>query len=459
MRPRPLVRTARRLEITGIDAEGRGVALEGARRIVVPATLPGEQVEVTGAPAGDDPATLAGVLVASPHRVVPPCRHAAECGGCGWQHIAYPEQLRLERAALQKALDAALGRRSLRVASTLPTPAGAGAADAAPWGFRCKVHFAFDTDRSGRVVMGHLRPASRRVFDAVECPVHAPRGNDVAFAVKRAVERARVACGPPPGGVVRHLVVRVARASAEAVATLVATVNAPPLKRVSREVLQSAAAPDGWHLNLHPRPSALLFGADTRHLAGRDRVRERVGDTSFLVSPTSFFQTNVAAAEILAACVLDAVPEAAGRVLDLYAGLGFFALPLATRGHDVVAVEDNASAVADGELSARLNRVPAERCRFVRAAAERAVARLAGRGERFAAVVLDPPRAGASAEVLRTIADDLRPPRIVYVSCFADALARDLARLTSAGYRLTSVTPIDMFPHTAHVETVAILDR
>jgi 23S rRNA (uracil1939-C5)-methyltransferase len=451
---------ARRLAVTGLDAEGRGTATLNGRSLIVGGVLPGEDVEALVPASGEGACTLVGVLESSPCRVAPRCRHAAECGGCTWQHVAYPEQLRLERAALQRTLDAALGRRSVAVEPVLPTPAASGTDGEAPWGFRHKVHFALDRDGTGRVVMGHMRAGTRHVFDAQECPVHAARGNEVAFAVKRAVQRAGVACGAPPSGVVRHVVSRVAKASGEVVTTLVASTNAPPLKRVSRHLMESPEAPDGWHLNLHPRPSPLLFGPETRRLAGRDRVRDQVAGVSFLVSPTSFFQTNVAAAELLACVVLDAVPGDGRRVLDLYAGLGFFALPLAMRGHDVTAVEDNESSVSDGELSARFNRVPAARCRFLRAPAEQATDRLARRGERVDSVVLDPPRAGAGRGVTDAIAAGLRPERIVYVSCFPDALGRDLARLTSGtAYRLTRVVPIDMFPHTAHVETVAVLER
>lgn len=424
----------------------------------MPAVVRGERVEIQLV-EGPSRARLVRVLQPATARITPRCRHVAECGGCTWQHIGYPEQLRLKRDRLQDVVDAAAGPGRVRVGPVL----GLQAADASgPWGYRHKVHFAFDTGRDGRLRMGHLRAGSRDVFDAKECPVHAPRGNEVAVAVKAALQHARLPAGEPPLGIVRHLVSRVGRSSGEVVSTLVATDNVPALRAVSRTVL-ATARPDGWHLNLHPKAGALLFGAHTRHLAGRERVREDLAGVTFLVSPTAFFQTNVEAAAMLAAQVLEAVPASGARVLDLYAGLGFFALPLARRGHAVVAVEENPLAVADGEASAQFNRIGPSQCRFVRARAEEALDRCARRGETFDTVVLDPPRDGTTGEVVDLLRADLSPARIVYVSCDPDALGRDLVRFLRPGagteYRVSSVTPIDMFPHTPHVEALVSFDR
>jgi 23S rRNA (uracil1939-C5)-methyltransferase len=201
------------------------------------------------------------------------------------------------------------------------------------------------------------------------------------------------------------------------------------------------------------------------------RMREEVAGVSFVISPTAFFQTNVHAAETLVGLVLAAVPERA-RILDLYAGAGLFALPLARAGHEVVAVEENRAAVADGEASRRFNRIPDERCRFVARRVEQAVtapARPPGvRRDRrnpgaaqheFDAVVLDPPREGCSETVIDGVFGGLMPPGVVYISCNPEALARDLAAASDHGYRIRSLQPVDMFPHTAHVETVAVLTR
>jgi 23S rRNA (uracil1939-C5)-methyltransferase len=183
-------------------------------------------------------------------------------------------------------------------------------------------------------------------------------------------------------------------------------------------------------------------------------MREQVAGASFLMSPPAFFQTNVRAAEILVGLVLGAVPEHS-HVVDLYAGCGLFAIPLALAGHEVVAVEENRLAVADGEAALRLNGVARNRCRFVARRVETAIASI----RRADAVVLDPPRDGCATSVLQQIFGRLRPARAVYVSCNPEALAVDLGTICAAGYRMRSMQPIDMFPHTAHVETVVVFER
>ena len=147
-------------------------------------------------------------------------------------------------------------------------------------------------------------------------------------------------------------------------------------------------------------------------------------------------------------------------MLDLYAGAGLFALPLALRGHTVIAVEENRSAVTDGEASLRLSRVPKDRCRFVAKPVE--VALGPGRHsvpQEFDVVVLDPPREGCHPSVIDRVLGRRVPTRVVYVSCDPESLARDLAHITACGYAIDSMQPVDMFPHTPHIETVVVLTR
>ena len=214
---------------------------------------------------------------------------------------------------------------------------------------------------------------------------------------------------------------------------------------------------------------SMSFGAETRRLAGPARIREDLAGVSFLISPTAFFQTNVRAAEQLVGLVLAAIPEGS-TVLDLYAGAGLFALPLAKRGHAVVAIEGNRIASADGIASRELSRIPEERCRFITAAVERALgveARpRAGKGRARAmrvssadAVVLDPPREGCSRAVLNAVFGRLTPRIAVYVSCNPETLARDLAIIARHGYAIRSIQPVDMFPHTPHIEAVVVVER
>ncbi len=498
------------LEITRLHPGGDGLAEWQGQALRVPGTIPGELVEVM--PRGRGAADLVAIARPSPHRVVPACRHFGPCGGCTWQHIAYPEQLRWKRELLQDLLDAALGRRAPRVLPPLATPSQT--PDGMPWGYRHKVHFVFGPakagpydragsnagrddptlagagpgdrtrddhrprraasvgagfsrpDRGASLVMGHFMRGSREIVPVVECPVHAEAGNQLAFAVRDRLIAARVPGTDPETtrGVARHIIVRVGRHSGERVATLVVTrEDVKALRAVSKAIIEDEA-PDGWNLNVHDGANPFLFGRTTRHLHGRERLREQMAGVSFLVSPTAFFQTNVDAAEQMVRTVLDhLVDRPRARVLDLYAGAGLFSLPLARTGRRVVAVEENRTAVEDGRASQRLSQISEDACRFVARRVEEVLADLArerdGLGRRFDAAVLDPPRQGCAPEVLAALTGAPAIERLIYVSCDPASLARDLRALVDGGYRIDSIQPVDMFPHTAHIESVTRLER
>lgn len=388
--------------------------------------------------------------------VTPRCRHAGRCGGCQWQHVAYPEQLARKRDDVDRLLRSR-ARHLPAVAPVVPMPVGD---DGMPWHFRHKAAFVFGrAGRDGRgLVMGHFAAGSREIVPVEECPVHGARANRIAFRLRDELLKARVsAAGPDLSGVLRHVIVRTSADDRDAVAMLVVTRNAGELKKPVRALLASEDRPDGFFLNLHDSPSPFMVGKETLRIDGHAHVRERSLGPTLLVSPTAFFQTNPTAAAALVGIVLDAIDPRAGHVLDLYAGSGLFTLPLAARGHRVTAVEENTRAVADARKNLDVNRLDAGGVRFLGARAEQVVGDLAR--QKVDAVVLDPPRQGCAPVVIDAVFTRLAPPRVVYVSCNPASLAEELPAIVAAGYRVTSVQPVDMFPHTPHVEAVAVFDQ
>lgn len=400
---------------------------------------------------------LHAILVPSPHRVAPACRHhgragsppaAGWCGGCQWQHIAYPHQLRLKAELVDRLVRGAVADAPAS-GPTLP-----GARPDAPWGFRQKVHFLLGESgppRRSHPVLGHYAAGSRRIVPITECPVHAPRGNELAFAFLDHLSGA--ALSPRTRRVLRGLAVRVAPHTGESMVTLVASEDGDrALRAVTRRFI-AATAPTSTHLNLHDRDDGYVFGAHTRTLDGSAHITERIAGIDFSIAPTAFFQTNVGAADALVRLVVD-VAGPPTTVADLYAGGGLFALPLARAGHTVVAVETHPDAVAAGIRAALTNGVPRTRCRFVESTVEQALGTIAATD----VVILDPPREGCTRTVLQGVLQRVRPRLVLYVSCQPESLARDLGVLR-AGYRIRQVQPVDMFPHTPHVETVVVLER
>ena len=365
------------------------------------------------------------------------CQHFSVCGGCSLPGVPYTDQLRQKRDRLRHLL----GRD---VPALLPSPREDR--------YRHKVAFVFGSDRSGReIVMGHYAAGSRRIVPIEECPAHSDRGNQLAFSLRDQLVRAQV-----PPDLLRHLLIRTTGDGRQASVMLVVTENHKALRAPIRSFLSLANPPDGFFVNINSRPGPLMVGPKTIRIAGRDHVREDgIGSASYLISPTAFFQTNIGAARELVRLVMDGV-SGATRVLDLYSGTGLFTVPIALTGAFVTAVEESAEAEEDATLNLRLNRIDPRRVRLIRACTEQALERLTR--ERFDVVVIDPPRQGAEPMVLPAVVHDIQPERVAYVSCI-DAPAADLPMMEAAGYRTRLVQPVDMFPHTEHIETVVLLSR
>ena len=386
------------------------------------------------------------------------CKHFGVCGGCQSQDVPYPEQLARKRRAVQELLWHSAGLQRPAVEPVVGMPVGD---DGMPRHFRHKAAFVFaPKDARGRgLVMGHYAFRSRRVVPVVECPVQSARANELAFALRDHLSRAQVtAAGPRLEGILRHVVIRTSHDDREALVLLVVTRNDKSLRKPLRAFLAWDGRPDGLFVTVHDRDDPYMVGDVLLRIDGRTHIREtRLGPT-YLLSPTAFFQTNPDAA---AAMVEEVVGQSAAsapttglHVLDLYAGSGLFALPLAGAGHTVTAVEENRQAVKDGIANATLNRIPQTRVSFVTARTEDYLRRMRATPD---LVVLDPPRQGCAPLVIQCVFHELAPPRVIYVSCNPDVFARELPAMLDAGYHLDRVQPVDMFPHTDHVELVATL--
>jgi len=361
------------------------------------------------------------------------------CGGCTLPGVPYADQLAKKQKELSRLL-------RLDVPPLIPSPAESG--------FRCKVAFVFASGPKGKgVVMGHYALGSQRVIPIDECPVHHARGNRIAFTLRDHLQRANV------GALLRHVIVRTTEDGREASATLVVYRNDKSLRAPVKKFLASTEKPDGFFVNIHDTPGAFMVGDETIKIEGRSHVKEMVNGVSYLVSPTAFFQTNVGVAAAIVKLVLEAIGQIdkpaglSSHVLDLYCGTGLFALQLAKAGAKVTAIEENRQAIKDAEANVRLNRIAEERIRLIAGKVEELV-----KGQ-FDAVVMDPPRQGCPPRVLSAVFDQMRPTKVVYVSCNPNALAKELPGILRAGYRVARVQAVDMFPHTNHIETVIAFER
>ena len=376
--------------------------------------------------------------------VAPRCRHAVECGGCAFQDRAYPAQLAAKRAALEQIFAGA----------GAPVEPLAGAFDLVaspdPFGYRTRMDYVATRGRFGLRARGRFN----HVVDLDECYLVPPE----VFAHARAVWAAARALGLPDydvrrhEGFLRYLVVR--RSPDNEVLLAAVTAAGEPEEAMERLAAAALERPGvvGFHWLRNATLTDLSFGAPVRHW-GAATLLMRVGRLRLAIGPNTFFQNNVHLLEQLLEEVIAAVEAGPYRVADLYGGVGTIALTLAPRVAHVVCVE----AVDESAALARANAVSNHIANVEALASDVAMYLRAQRPGAFDVAVLDPPRTGLGPDVCRELLR-IGPQRIVYVSCNPLTQIEDL-RALAPRYAIRSLRGYDMFPHTPHVETLAVLDR
>lgn len=380
------------------------------------------------------------------------CPIARDCGGCEWLAVPYPIQLRRK----QEQVEGLLGAMAEKDGAVVEPIRGMGE----PLRYRHKAATPFAHARGGRVRCGFYAAGTHRIVPCEDCLVEDERARHVLNGVARVAERLHVSPYDEDRGVgvLRHAVMRLGWKTDDVLLTLVTRVE--ELRGVDRLVAElRATCPEVTSVvqNVNERRTNAILGRRCKTLFGPGVMHDELLGCRFEIGPTSFYQTNPEQTEVLYRLAIEGV-AGARRVLDAYCGTGTIGVCAAatTPNLHVVGVERVAGAVRCAQRNAAANGV-GDRCDFVAADATEWMAR-EGRGERFDAVVMDPPRAGSTPEFLAGVAS-LAPERVAYVSCNVVTQARDLEALREHGYRLVRVAPVDMFPHTKHVECVATLER
>ena len=439
------------LEITGYTAEGMGVARWDGRVVFVPGTILGERWEVQLLKVKTNVAWGRAVrlLAPSPERVELDCPLAGRCGGCQYRHMTYEEELRAKRQRVQDALTR-VGGVSLELPQVL------GAED--PLRYRNKVQFPVAQEKRGLAV-GYYRARSHDVLDVADCLLQPEAVTTLRRAFKGWMERYRIPAYDEGNrqGLIRHLYVRTNQAG-EALCCVVANgARLPHAPELVQALRQAAPALAGLVLNTNTKDTNVILGPSYRTIWGRDFLEERLCGMTFRLSVPSFFQINRAQTERLYAQALE-FAGLTGRetVLDLYCGIGTISLALAQRAGQVIGAEIVPEAVQDAQANAARNQV--DNARFLCGDAGEAAFQLAAEGVRPQVICVDPPRKGLAPEVPEILAS-MAPERIVYVSCDPATLARDVKRFRELGYPAVNAQAVDLFPRTAHVETVVLLGR
>lgn len=433
------------LRFTDLLPSGQGVARDGARVVFCFGPLPGEKarVRITSEKKTYAVAELIEIEERSPERVESFCPVFGACGGCQVQHLSYPAQLRWKRAMVENALQRIGGIRDATVRDTIGMRG--------PRAYRNKVSLvvdhAGDTER-----VGFYRFRSHEVIAIDECPV----------AEESLSEYIGIFAHASPGSAAdetlrdaRHLVARTGQ-EGKTVLSVTTTHRSERLAAVAPALLDTLPGAAGIVNSYEPRSENAVLGRKNVLLCGAEQIEEEVAGLRFRLSPASFFQIN---AEILARIfgVVGKEILPVRRVVDLYCGIGTFTLYFAREGAQVIGVEEHVRSAEEARANARLNGVESARFRAARVEEWARSREGAGALAEAELVFLDPPRKGSDEATLRAICK-ARSARIGYLSCDPATLARDLRLLLANGYRITTVTPFDMFPQTGHVETLVTLE-
>lgn len=439
------------LSIDSLAFGGRGVARVNGFVIFVEGALPGDRVKavITKAKRSYAEARTLDVLNPSAERVEPSCRHFGICGGCSWQSLSYEKQLDYKQSQLSECLGHIGG---LNGGFKSDPPLGAQPL----WRYRNKVEFSFAPSKGGGVDLGfHLPGEWQRVLNIEDCLLHSELTNRIRNYVREFACQAEATVYDQRSGAGfwRHLVLREGFNTGEVMVNLVsAPGNFPDQARFISEIISAFPEITALVWSINPTKASVATGFPFQVLAGRDHIYEQICGIRLKVRPSAFLQTNTLMAERLYQKALEcAALREDDYVFDLYSGIGSIALLLARHCGEVLGVELGEDAVelaAENALAGGFTNA-----RF-RAGKVRSVLKDMQLQRKPDLVVLDPPRAGASRKEIQRIIE-LKPRRIVYVSCNAATMAGNAAHLAEAGYRLAQTGAVDMFPHTPHVEVVA----
>ena len=394
----------------GGDAMGR---LEDGRAVFVPFGLPGERVRIrlTEEKRGFARAELVEILEASPHRILPRCKHFGVCGGCHYQSLPYEEQLKAKTEILRDQLT--------RIGRIENPPVQDMVASPSPWNYRN--HLQFHLTEEGK--LGYVRAQSPTVFAVSEC--HLPEGSINSFWPQLEFE---------PGTGIERVSLRSG-------------------KDEDLMLILESDSPESPELEIEAEVSvAHVFEENTVVIAGNDHIIISVFGREFRVSAASFFQVNTAMAEKMVEHLLTCLPiSLSTTLLDVYCGVGLFSAFLAPECQHVIGIESSASACEDFAF----NLDEFDHVELYEGLAEEIIPHLEAKPD---IVLVDPPRAGLEKRVVDGILK-LNPHVIAYVSCDPSTLARDAKRLIEGGYQLQQVTPFDLFPQTYHIESISIFER
>lgn len=437
------------LTIDNCSLDGSGVGHYDGLAVFVPMAFTGEKINahILKVKKNCAFAKIESVLSPAPERIEPGCPVYSRCGGCAFRHITYEAEAAVKQDAVEQILHR-IGKIDIQPESILT---------AAPDRYRNKAQYP--VAREERVKIGFYSPHSHRVADCRDCLLQPASFAAILDIFEEFIESSATSVYDENTGegLLRHIYLRSNSCGDIMVCPVINGNSLPDSDRLVSLLTERCPEVKSIILNINKSDTNVILGGKCVPLWGSDCIIDELCGLNFRISPLSFYQVNRPAAELLYRKAREyACLTGSETVLDLYCGTGTIGLSMAGDAGKIIGVEIVEQAVGDAKENAARNGIT--NAEFICADAFEAALKLEERGTLPDVVILDPPRKGCGAALIETVAR-MNPQRVVYVSCDPATLARDLAIFDSLGYKTEAVTPVDMFPRTAHTECVAKLIR
>ena len=437
------------VQFEDLTHDGAGVAKVEGYPLFVKNALPGERakIKVIKANKGYGFGRLEEILEKSPYRVDAPCPIYKECGGCQLQHLSYEGQLLAKEKQVRDVLTRIGKLENVKVHPVLGM--------SEPWRYRNKAQVPVG-EREGGLIAGFYQQRSHEIIDMEACMIQQEKNDEVVQAVKRICTKYGVTAYNEERhkGTLRHIMARHGQVTKEVMVVLVTrTSELPNKEKIVKEIVENVDGVKSIIQNVNSKKTNVILGDETRVLWGEEVIYDLIGNVKFAISSRSFYQVNPEQTKVLYDQALT-YAELTGEetVIDAYCGIGTISLFLAQKANKVYGVEIVPEAISDANRNAELNGI--ENVEFAVGEAEVVIPNWYKEGIVADVLVVDPPRKGCDEALLQTIIE-MKPKKVVYVSCNPATLARDLRVLEDGGYTTLEVQPVDMFPHTTHCEAVA----
>ncbi len=441
------------VKIEDIGDSGEGIGKIDGFTVFIDDAVPGDKaiVNLDKVKKSYAKGRIVEFIEQSSYRIDPKCPIAKECGGCQIQYIDYEKQLDIKKNTVTSAIERIGKLENVIIHDIIGMEK--------PYRYRNKAQFPIGIDKESSII-GFYKKGTHDIVDTQGCKIQHEINDKIVKVMKKIIDEKGLSVYDEQTGkgLLRHILTRVSFSTGDIMLVIVTNGNELPYKDyITEELVKNLPKIKSIIHNINAKKTNKVLGFKCNTLYGDDKIIDYINDFKFEISPLSFFQVNPMQTEVLYEKALEyAKLNGNETVIDLYCGIGTISLFLANKAKKVYGIEIIDAAIEDAKRNAQINDI--NNAEFHVGKAEELMPKLYNDGVRPDVVVLDPPRKGCDEVVLKTIAD-MNPERIVYVSCKPSTLARDLKILDELGYRTVEVQPVDMFPHTTHVETVVLMSR